>query len=181
MPSSWSMLLRRELDNLARSKRAAGIYELPRVALVGIGNEFKADDIAGVLIARDLIQNLNQPESVLVLDAGTAPENITGSLRIFAPELVVLFDAVDMQQLAGQVVWLDFDTIEGSAGFTHAPDPSMLGGYLQGELGCRVALIGIQPGSLEFDRPATPAVTASARRVVEGIVKILMEMGYTLS
>lgn len=145
-----------------------------RAALVGIGSEFNGDDCVGPLVARKLIARLGTRENILILDAGTAPENVTGSLRAFQPQLVVLVDAVDLGQPAGAVQWLTWDAVEGMDAFTHGLPPAVFGNFLRQELGCQVFLIGIQPASLHFDHPPHPVVKASINNVVRGIEQVLM-------
>jgi len=146
----------------------------PRLALVGIGNEFNGDDCAGPLVARRLITRLAPWDNILILDAGTAPENFTGSLRKFNPDLVVLIDAVDLGEPVGAIQWLAWDAVEGMDAFTHGLPPAVFGNFLRQELGCQVGLIGIQPASLRFDQPPHPAVKASINKVVREIVRVLM-------
>ena len=143
------------------------------MAFVGIGNEFNGDDLVGPLVARKLIARLSQRDNILVLDAGTAPENVTGSLRSFQPQLVVLIDAVDLGEPVGTIEWLAWDAVEGMDAFTHGLPPAVFGNFLRQELGCQVFLIGIQPASLVFDQPPHPAVKASINKVVNRIAQIL--------
>lgn len=179
MLTSWSRQLRRTLSGLDARKRADAIPgQLPRVAFVGIGNEFNADDCAGPLIARKLAARLAPREDVLALDAGVAPENITGTLRKFQPDLVVVIDAVDMEQPVGTIAWLPWDAVEGMDAFTHGLPPAVLGAFLRQELGCKVELIGIQPASLTFDQPPAREVITSVSRVVGRIIKILNYQNY---
>lgn len=176
MLSSWNTQLNRELKSLVRKNDQGG--GLPRIAFVGIGNEFKADDLAGLLVIRHLAESIGSNERILILDAGAAPENCTGALRRFEPDIVVLIDAVEMEKEAGAAAWIAIDELDGSSAFTHAPSPSALGQFLRAELRCRVVLIGIQPGSLEFDRPASQVVCRAAHRVAAGIREVLEEVGY---
>lgn len=143
------------------------------MAFVGIGSEFNGDDRVGPLVARQLIARLGPRENILVLDAGTAPENVTGSLRNFQPHLVILVDAVDLGEPAGTIRWLLWDAVEGMDAFTHGLPPAVFGNFLRQELGCQVHLIGIQPASLHFDQPPHPAVKTSINKVVDGIARIL--------
>lgn len=147
------------------------------MAFVGVGSEFNADDLAGPLVVRGLADTFGSDDRILILDAGAAPENCTSALRRFTPDLVVLVDAVDMQLELGAAAWVDLDDLEGLSAFTHAPSPAMLVNYLRDELDCRLVLIGIQPGSLEFDCPPSDAVVESTQRVVEEIKQILRGMG----
>jgi hydrogenase 3 maturation protease len=99
-----------------------------RVAVLGIGNDLNADDAAGVLAARAVMDcagkhaaDARAPEGAalaggvdmargalpglawLVIDAGPSPESFTGPLRRFAPNLVVMIDAAQMGAPPGEV------------------------------------------------------------------------------
>ena len=181
MPSSWSRRLSQELKNLVRNDPAGGEKILPRVAFMGVGNEFKADDFVGPAIARRLARSFGKDERIIILDAGPAPENFTGTLRSFMPHLVVLIDALEMEAQPGDVAWVEWDALDGISAFTHAPAPAMLGNFIRDEIHARIALIGIQPGRLEFDSQPTTAVRRSAGRVAAGIRKTLQSTGYEVN
>ena len=58
----------------------------PKICVLGIGSEFKADDAAGVIIAQQLQTKLEDKKcvfgsSVLCIDGSTAPENFTGDIK----------------------------------------------------------------------------------------------------
>lgn len=178
MPSSWSRQLNQELKSLVRINLGKGITSLPHIAILGVGNEFNADDIIGPLTARRLAAAFPDQPGLLIRDTGTAPENFTGSLRTFEPDLVIFVDAVDMQMQVGSIAWVLWDDLEGTAAFTHAPTPAMFGNFLRDELHCTIALIGVQPGSLVFDQPPSRDVQTSIRRVTEGIKQSLKALGY---
>ena len=174
MLTSWSRQLRRTLRRLDARNRADAIPgQLPRVAFVGIGNEFNADDCVGPLIARKLAVQPTLHENVLALDAGIAPENFTGTLRKFQPDLIVLIDAVDMGQPVGTIAWLPWDAVEGMDAFTHGLPPAVLGAYLRQELNCEMGLLGIQPASLVFDQPVDPRVHADVNIVSRSVQSAL--------
>ncbi len=145
-----------------------------RVAVLGIGNDLSGDDAVGVQIARDLASRLGPQPDCLILDAGTAPENFTGPLRRFRPDLVLLVDAAHLSLDPGSVAWIDWQDTDGLSGSTHTLPPSVVAGFLVQELGCRLALLVIQPAHLDFDRPLSPAVEAAARSVVDGLAAALL-------
>ncbi len=153
-------------------------FQGKRVAVIGIGNELKGDDAAGILVARALneivqarqasrpapIQGTNSceaPAAVLVIDAGLAPENYTGPLRRFRPDLVVLIDAAELGKQPGQYAWVDWQEVDGFSASTHILPPSVFARYLVQELSCKVEFLGIQPATLDFDaKPSTPVLEA---------------------
>jgi len=136
-----------------------------RLAIVGIGNELNGDDAAGSMVARTLREKkgAEDVDRLLVIDAGVAPENITGELRTFNPGLIVFVDAADMGEAPGTVRWIGMEEIDGMSASTHRMPLSMLAKYLTLELGCDIVLLGIQPTSVEMGKGLSDPV----RRVVD--------------
>ncbi len=160
MKHSWRDLLKAALNQAPKTANPL------RVALVGVGNELNGDDAAGVEVVRRVTAQRPPPPWLLLLEAGLAPENFGGPLRRFAPDLVVVVDAAWLDEPPGSVAWLDWQEADGLSASTHSLPLSMLGAYLVHELGCRVALLGIQPAQLEFGQPLSPAVDVAVEMVV---------------
>lgn len=161
-PNSWQA----SLQNLLTRQAAES-----RLAIVGIGNTLRSDDAAGVLVARTLIASrlFRDRESVLVMDAGHAPENRTSTLRRFEPDIVLLIDAVDMGESPGSIRWVDMDEIEGMSASTHSLPLSMLARYLNWELKCEVTLLGVQPKSNEVGETVSAEVLQAVNAIVEAL------------
>ena len=144
-----------------------------RIAIVGIGNEFRNDDAAGVLVARTLLRYEN-PGHALILRAGHAPENFTNELRTYHPHLVLMVDAADMGEAPGSISLIPFEQIDGMTASTHSLPLSMLSRYLTLELNCAIALIGIQAASNDVGETVNPAVSAAIHEVAETIFDVCM-------
>lgn len=140
-----------------------------RIAIVGIGNELHGDDAAGPRVVRELAAKLPATPGLLLLDAGIAPENFGGPLRRFRPDLVLEIDAADHGQPPGATAWIDWAEADGLSASTHTLPPSVLATYLVAELGCRVALIGIQPAALDLNAPLSPAVERACRALADAL------------
>lgn len=138
-----------------------------RIAIVGIGNEMRGDDAAGMLIARDLDLRIGNKENLLVIEGGHAPENATGELRKFSPDLVLLIDAADMGEKVGSIALIPMEQIDGISASTHSLPLSMLARYLTLELNCAVALLGIQPGSVEMGAAVSDEVNQAVGDIAE--------------
>jgi hydrogenase 3 maturation protease len=140
-----------------------------RIAILGVGNQFRCDDGAGVLLARALSERewTRDTDHVLVIEAGHAPENTTGELRKFAPDLVLIIDAADMGEEPGTIQWVPAESIDGISASTHSLPLSMLARYLTLELNCTVTLLGIQPGSNDVGEQVSPEVLQAVQDVVE--------------
>jgi len=146
-----------------------------RVAIVGIGNEYRSDDAAGILITRALSQQeyAADADHILVCEAGHAPENMTGELRKFAPNLVLLIDAAEIGKESGAVEWIHEEDIDGMSASTHSLPLSMLALYLRMELNCKVSLLGIQPRSNEVGETVSEEVLQAVNEVVTGLDEVL--------
>lgn len=147
------------------------------MAIVGIGNELNGDDAAGVLAARALHATLKASSSaeeldsgVLIIEAGPAPENFTGPLRRFQPDLVILVDAADFGAAPGTITWIDWQDVDGLSASTHTLPPTVFSEFLIHELGCEIGLIGIQASQTEFDQPPSPLILAA-------VLELAREMG----
>jgi hydrogenase 3 maturation protease len=111
---------------------------------------------------------------ILVIDAGLAPENFSGSLRSFKPNIILLMDAADMAEPPGCLAALDWQSAGGFGASTHLQPLSTFGEYLSIELGCDLVLLGIQPAHNQFDRPVSPPVKAAVERLVEDLYGLLV-------
>ncbi len=144
MDKSWDILLGEQLGRLRKTTHSL------RVAVMGIGHELQGDDAAGVLIARRLQSLLGPSEEHLILCAGPAPENYCGALRRFEPDLVLMIDAAQMDEAPGTVRLISYKDVTGVGASTHTLPLHILARYLTSELGCEIALLGIQPAFVEF-------------------------------
>lgn len=165
MPGTWKASLRLLLQQRRNEGKA------PRVAVVGIGNSFRSDDAAGILVARALSQRASA-EHILILEAGHAPENCTAELRGFGPDLILLIDAADMDKEPGTVAWISEDDIDGMSASTHSLPLSMLIKYLHLELDCNVMLLGIQPRSNEVGEIVSAEILQAVEEAVNGLDEI---------
>jgi len=142
-----------------------------RLALMGIGHELCGDDAAGLELAARLRAAAGPRDGLLILEAGPAPENFTGPLRRFRPDLVLLVDAAQMDAAPGTLAWVDPCAVQGISASTHTLPLDLLSIYLRSELGCQVALLGIQPGQTFENAP----LSAPVRAAVETLLAALLE------
>ena len=164
---SWSEQLDQKLVLAAAKKLQNKLSPTPlRVALVGVGNELNGDDAAGNQVAAQLIGKSDLPEHFLPVNAGVIPENASGPLRRFQPDLVIFVDAADFGGQPGEIRWLEVEAIGGMSVSSHTLPLPVLGHYLESELGCHVEYLGIQPGQLELDQEPSQEVRKAIAEVV---------------
>jgi len=149
--------------------------EQPRVAVVGIGNEFNGDDAAGIWVARKLGSRecSTDAKHVLVIEAGQAPENITGELRRFGPQVVLLIDAAQMGVDPGAIAWIPWESTTGMSASSHSLPLSMLARYLTLEFGCSVHLLGIQPAQNEVHTGLSVVVQGAVEEICRALCEVL--------
>jgi hydrogenase 3 maturation protease len=163
----WRTSLRRLLNQSTSENK--------RIAIVGIGNEMRGDDAAGMLVVHSLGLRVASSEHLWIIEGGHAPENATGELRKFSPDLVLLIDAADMGEAAGSIALIPMEQIDGISASTHSLPLSMLARYLTLELNCEVALLGIQPKSVEMGELVSDEVNQAVSAIVEEISTLCSE------
>lgn len=163
---TWQEELCQTLQYLERE-----IGRAPRVCMVGTGTELRGDDIAGLDVARGLLHCLCEyPDApVMVIDAGTQPENHLDKIREFSPDFILMVDAADFHADPGVVSWVSWETGRGFDATLHTPHTVTFARYLHEEVDCRVALIAIQPDDINRGRPLSKPVWLAVDQVVHGI------------
>lgn len=145
------------------------------MALVGIGNELNGDDAAGVAAVRLLRPLFSDVERVTVLEGGPVVENVTGSLRRFQPDWVILLDAAWFGGQPGEIRGLDWREAEGFSASTHTLPLSIIAGYLESELNCQVLLVGVQVESVVFGDTMSKPVRRGVRAFVKGFGELFSQ------
>lgn len=171
MPPSWLDQLSLWLNRSKGDDRS----RFPRTCLVGVGSDLRGDDSAGLAVVRRLLEDercRNAP-NLLILEGGPAPENQTGRIRAFQPELVMFVDAAQMDEPPGTIRWIPFSSIDGMSASSHSLPLSLLAQYISAEIGCDVAVLGIQPGQNEMGEKLAPSVSATIDEIVAEIRHIL--------
>jgi hydrogenase 3 maturation protease len=104
---------------------------------------------------------------------GVAPENLTGEIKRFKPELLLIIDALDMGLEPGEVRIISVDEIDGVSFSTHILPLPIIMDYLAREIGCETLLLGIQITSLEFMADMTPAVAIATDALTTELRELL--------
>jgi hydrogenase 3 maturation protease len=133
-----------------------------RWLLVGVGNEMRGDDGFGPRLARRVAE-AGGP----ALEAGPAPENLTGPIRRAAPEVLLLADAAELGAEPGTVRLLEPGALARGGTSTHDPSLRMLLEFLQADLHFEVRVLAVQPGTRAFGEPSTEAVLLAEERLAE--------------
>lgn len=137
------------------------LKDAAKTAFLAIGSELRGDDAAGILTANEL-KRKDLPDDFEVFIGYTAPENLTGEIKKFAPSHLIICDAAESGLNAGEISIISADDIHGAAFSTHMMPMNVFIEYLSNDNPCKTLILGIQPATLEFGAEVTEAVKNSA-------------------
>lgn len=140
--------------------------------ILGVGNELRGDDAAGVLAVRKLLKKKEKLENVLILEGAQAPENFTSVIRRFSPHFILIIDAGDFGAEPGEIILLDPEEALGGMG-THGISIGDFLRYLQQETGSKTAILAIQAAGNEFGGLVCPPVRKAVQKAANDLHKIL--------
>ena len=140
-----------------------------RIVILGIGSELRGDDAAGIMLADVLEKSLNgrAKDRIKIIKGATAPENLTGEVKSFQPDLIVFVDAADMCRNPGEYLVFSPEETDNISFSTHTLPIRIMADYLKVYIQCEVLMVGIQPKQLEFDTPATEEVAKGVNELVK--------------
>ena len=150
-----------------------------RLAILGIGSEFRGDDVAGMLVA-ERIEKVTKSQghkgtskrtAIKVFFGATAPENLTGEIIKFKPTHIIMVDTADIKQKPGTIILLDPAVLgEGVSFSTHKLPARVMMDYFTKILKCGILLIGIQPKGIIFGKPVSKEVNSSVKEVSSALI-----------
>lgn len=167
---SWNESLEETLSQLQRSNPKI------RLAIIGVGNELRGDDALGLAVVHRLQQEFPVVDEVLLIDAGAMPENFICPLRNFAPHLILIIDAADMGKLPGTIALIQANQISNARFSTHGIPFDFLIAYLELEIGCSTAILGVQPTTMFFTAPLSTVVHEAVEKLVNNLVAMISKL-----
>ncbi len=130
-----------------------------KILFVGIGNQLKTDDGAGVYISKRI--NNSGPVSSLTVEVSI--ENYIGKINSLNPDILILIDSVDMKLVPGASMLLDISQIEDLTFNTHNISLNRLSDFFKMPL----FILGIQPEKIDFGEKITYLVKQEADRIID--------------
>jgi hydrogenase 3 maturation protease len=113
------------------------------------------------------------PAKLKIFIGATAPENLTGEIKKFKPDHLIIIDAADLNAKPGTIKVMDVEEIAGTTFCTHSLPIKVMADYLLESFKFNLIAIGIQPKTL--------AVGAQPSKEVLTAVDLLAEMLVNLS
>lgn len=146
--------------------------EAKKVVLVGIGNPIRMDDYVGLHIVEMMKGEL--PKTVLLLEAETVPESYLLDIEEFHPSHVLLIDAAFLGLNPGEASLFDAEEIVNySAVTTHLLPLRIFCDYVKEATGAKIALLLVEPKSIEFGEGLSAPVQVSAERLTKILISLL--------
>lgn len=167
------------MDGSWEERIGAALHRARKIVVLGVGNPDKGDDGAGPRCADRLKRRLEAPAGagVLVVDARDVPENHTGTIRRFGPDLTLIIDAAVGGHAPGTIFIVDQDKIADDGLSTHRASLRYLVRYLKETIGGEVLILGIQPENIDLGvgrNALSKPVERSAKEIADFLSKNLM-------
>ncbi|MDP8247193.1 MAG: hydrogenase maturation protease [Candidatus Tritonobacter lacicola] len=149
--------------------------------ILGMGNELKADDGAGVVLARRLIADLNSSKRITIISAGSSPENYIRNILAAEPDAIIFIDAADTGGSPGKISLHGAGSLLPSPPSTHSISPGMIMKMLSFSSQSKIRLLAIQPKTLALNGGISPEVERSINWLEKTIVEAVKNSQRDLS
>ena len=137
------------------------------VVFVGVGNRFRGDDAIGPAVI-DLLAG----QALHAIDAGPAPENVTGAIKKLKPGAIVFVDALIRGDLPpGTPAIAEIGDIRHAGESTHALSLDVVMEYLKTETGADVFMIGVEPRRIADGEGLSPGMEEQLGRLAAAILR----------
>ncbi|MBS7657584.1 MAG: hydrogenase maturation peptidase HycI [Candidatus Bathyarchaeia archaeon] len=162
------------MDENLEKELKSWISGFKKIVILGIGNPIRRDDYIGVAVAK-LLKEKNLP-NVLILECETVPESFTNVIKDVKPTHVLMIDAANLNATPGFAKIIDINEIEYFSFSTHDLPLSLLAKFIAYETNAKIALLGIQPKSLDFGEGLTSELVKASEEIAKTIEKVLIQV-----
>ena len=143
---------------------------MKKIALLGVGNSLRGDDGVGVFVAKSFENDLK------VFLGGDAPENTFNEIRSFAPDILIVIDAISV--FGGSLKEPEFLDLSDEISYfysTHNIPANVYIRYLRDFIP-QVLFLGIEisiENILDFAQNLSPEARQNAKIAIEKIKKFI--------
>lgn len=150
----------------------AWLSNVKKLVVAGIGNPIRMDDFVGTKIVQDLRGKVS--EKVYLIECETVPENFFQQIIDFNPTHTLLIDAGVLGLEPGNSRLIKPERLTKFPAFsTHALPLRIFCEYLSKTTRVKIALLLIEPKKADFGEGLTPELEASARDIVNILLRVL--------
>ena len=137
-------------------------YADNKIVFVGLGNNTRGDDLAGIFFTNLLKAKSAFKESYFII-AGKNPENYLGEITNLKPEAVVFVDAADWGGVPGEISLIQSENISNIDFSTHAYSIKLIEKFLLLSSKMDFYYIGIQTKSTELGKEMSLEVNSAIK------------------
>ena len=158
---------------MEKIKRLLGDFlkDADKTVFLAIGSELRGDDAAGIAAANELLKE-DLADNFKVMLGYTAPENLTGEIKKFAPSHLIICDAAHSGLDPGEISIISPDEIQGASFSTHMMPMNVFINYISKDNPLKTLIIGIQPENLEFGAELSEPVKNTAINLAKIIIRL---------
>ncbi len=135
-----------------------------KILFVGIGNVLRSDDGVGVYIC----SKIKKSQYIDTLIVEVSIENYIKKINDLNPDILVLADCTDLNQVPGYSELLPVEHIKDFTTNTHNISLKRVSEFFK----MKVLVLGIQPDSVSIGENMTKQVKESADRIIKNINEI---------
>src|SRR5271157_18891 len=140
-----------------------------KVVFIGVGNRLRGDDAIGPALI-DLLKD-KVPH---VVDADSAPENVTLAVRRLEPSAIIFLDAASFSDVStGYVKIVEAGEMEKLEASAHNFSLDVVMEYLENATGADVFLIGVQPQRIGEGESLSPSLKKPLKELAGLLIKAL--------
>jgi hydrogenase 3 maturation protease len=140
-----------------------------RAVFVGVGNRLRGDDAIGPALI-DLLRG-KVPH---VIDAGSAPENVTASVKRLKPSAIVFLDAARFgDERPGYMRIVEAGDMEKLEASAHNFSLDIVMEYLKESTGADVFLVGVHPERIGEGEEISPALEKPLEELAMAVIEAL--------
>jgi len=150
------------------------------IAVIGLGNILLQDEGVGVHAVEALKKNYDFPDGVRLIDGGTLGLDLLPLIE--GVEKILFVDAMDLKKEPGSIAVIEDQEIpsllEPKLSLHHVGLSDLLfASRFMGNQPAKMALVGIQPETMEIGLDLSPAIIHRFEELLETVVGKLREWG----
>ena len=148
-----------------------------RLVVIGVGNNQRQDDEAGLLVVQNLIKEIpNIPDDLLLIEGIGAPEYYIHEINEWKPTFLLMIDAADFSMPPGTIRIIQREHLSSNAVSGHSLSKKTLLDFLVGfNPTLQVYIIGIQAASISINEKMTEHVVQAVQDLTGVLQEIIMK------
>jgi hydrogenase maturation protease HycI len=150
-----------------------------RIAIIGVGNEIRHDDVAGLQIVRNLkekISELKPSKNILLVEGETAPHMFINEIQDWTPTYVIMLDSAELKKAPGTVEIVREGEMHRFSTSSHSGSKQILLDFLKVSIpDIKIIIIGIQAEKITFEEGMTENVKKAVDKLTEIFVNAFLK------